>query len=360
MRIAHYYAHQFHRESGVTVSLSQWSRAQQDVGHDVVWLNDGQGVTCSPEFPTITVRHTGSRRLTSAPIGLAKYVADFDLVYLHEGWTLSHLVAGRACRKAQTAYVLMPHGVYESGIRESLKPPRALRAGLERRLLEGALASHVFFPGEDRLVTDLAPSATTIIAPTGATLPPDTWRAGGDYVAWFGRYDPGHKGLDLLLQGLAAVAPDRRPQLRLRGYDYRGGKSVIMGMVNELALAPWVDVGDEIRGEDKLSFLLSASCYVHPSRWESHSVALLEVLGMGVPALVSSAIHIAPLLRDDGAAVLVDATVQAWAQALRELGGSGMPAGVGSRGRAFVANRLDWGIVMDRWRTQLTELGLPA
>jgi hypothetical protein len=49
---------------------------------------------------------------------------------------------------------------------------------------------------------------------------------------------------------------------------------------------------------------------VLPSRWESHSVACSKVLSLGIPSIVSSVLHVAPVLQRYDAAVLAtpDAT----------------------------------------------------
>ncbi|WP_235562008.1 glycosyltransferase [Marmoricola sp. Leaf446] len=140
-----------------------------------------------------------------------------------------------------------------------------------------------------------------------------------DVVLWFGRIDVRHKGLDLLLEALALVPPSGRPHMRLAGYDYQGGHKQLTELIDRLGLHAWVDVTGPILGEAKQSALANAGVYVHPSRWECHSIALLEALASGVPALVGRGAHISALLDDTGAAMIVDGTVEAWADALAQL-----------------------------------------
>ena len=54
------------------------------------------------------------------------------------------------------------------------------------------------------------------------------WDGGsGGYVLWLGRFDPEHKGLDLLLQALALLPSRERPTLRIHGPDWRGRKQKV-------------------------------------------------------------------------------------------------------------------------------------
>jgi glycosyltransferase involved in cell wall biosynthesis len=116
-----------------------------------------------------------------------------------------------------------------------------------------------------------------------------------------------------------------------------------------------IAVGGPISGSEKRHFLLESDGYILPSRWESHSVALLEALALGVPCLVSGALHIAPRLRRYDAAVLAMPNVGSLAEALVELGSA---AGIGARGREMVATEFSWHRAVDDLVPQLGTLGL--
>jgi glycosyltransferase involved in cell wall biosynthesis len=139
---------------------------------------------------------------------------------------------------------------------------------------------------------------------------------------------------------VSAIPEGRRPRLQLHGPDYKGGFSSVKQLIASLELDRWVEAGEAVSGPEKDTFLRRADGYVHPSRWESHSIALLENLALGVPCLVSEAIHIASGLERAHAALLVAPTVDGLADGLMQLSVS--EAGVGDRGRAFIASQLSW------------------
>ena len=116
-----------------------------------------------------------------------------------------------------------------------------------------------------------------------------------------------------------------------------------------------IEIGGPISGEEKRRFLLEANGYLLPSRWESHSVALLEALSLGIPCLVSSTLHIAPILRRFDAAILAAPDPSSLAKGLLSLREA---AAVGPRGRALVAKEFSWGQAVDRLIPQLENLGL--
>jgi glycosyltransferase involved in cell wall biosynthesis len=353
MRFVSYYSRAISDTSGVTAALWAWANALAAGGQEVLVVHAG-GARRSPDpalgvtrVPDVAVRHLGSGRATYVPVGLQRILRRGDVLLLHEGWVLSNYAAAVVARASRVPYIVVPHGVYEPGIRVSLKGPGRVRTTLERAMLERALAVHVFWDTESALVRDVAPRARMIVVPTGFTAVDQVWTGGGGYVSWLGRYDPVHKGLDLLLRGLASMDVEARPMLRMHGPDYNGGFAATRAIVDQLGLGPWVQLRGPVQGDDKQDFLVHADGYVHPSRWESHSIALLENLAIGVPTVVSSAIHIAPALRSAEAAIVAPDTAEGLA-----IGLQGLPAAVGTlreTGPAFVREELAWPVVTARF-----------
>src|SRR5207247_6721316 len=195
-----------------------------------------------------------------------------------------------------------------------------------------------------------------ITVPTGFEVPAHEWRGGGGYIGWIGRVDPVHKGLDLLVGAIAQLAPQDRPTVRIRGYDYKGGIERLRQVIDARRVGKWVRIEGAIAGDEKLRFLLEADGYVHPSRWESHSIALLENLALGVPCLVSNAIHIARTLAQASAAVLTQLDERRMAQALVEFAAA--RTAVAARGRALIGNAFSWPALVPRFDASLARLGL--
>jgi glycosyltransferase involved in cell wall biosynthesis len=365
MRFVHYYPAAM-ADSGVTVALWGWASALARAGFESVVLHAGAPVggettesfvtSRVPSIPGWKIAHRGRGRLTRYPVGLARHLQAGDILVLHEGWVTGNIVAAESAWRAGVPYIVMPHGVYEPAWRGYLRQPRVVREAIERRVLTRAAAVHLFFQSEEAAVRALAPDATVIVAPTGVEIPERQWRGGGGYLAWVGRYDPTHKGLDLLIDAVSRMPSDRRPRIAMRGYDYRDGLATLR---RQLAGRPDLDgtiaIGGTISGDEKRDFLLDADGYVMPSRWESHSVALLEVLSLGIPSVVSETLHIAPLLRRYDAAVVTSLDAPSLAAALEAFAGA---AAVGARGRAMAATEFSWPRAVDDLVAQLTALKL--
>jgi glycosyltransferase involved in cell wall biosynthesis len=353
--------------SGVTYALWSWARAQAAAGAEVHVLHAPQGEPTSdvpfvskdfhPAVTTQCVPHRGRHRMTLRPIRLDRYLGRRDLLVLHTGWVPGNLLAAAAARRAGVPYIVMPHGVYERLWTTYLRGPRRIRDYFERRFLERAAAVHVFFDSEIDDIKALAPGATFFTVPTGFDLPRDRWAGGGGgYLAWMGRIDPVHKGLDMLVRAIARLTPGERPALHFRGYDYKGGVAGLQRLIAEHGLGNWVRLEPAVAGAEKARFMHEADGYVHPSRWECHSIALLEHLALGVPCVVSNTIHIARALERSRAAVLAAPCEPDLAAALTRLPSE--RRGVAERGRALIGEAFNWGTLVPQFQRALARLGL--
>jgi glycosyltransferase involved in cell wall biosynthesis len=348
MRFVSYYPRAVSDASGVTEALWGWAAALVDAGHEVTVLHAG-GERRSPDASHIRpglldreIPHRGSGRTTHRPVGLDRHLRPSDVLVLHEGWVMSNIVAARAARRVGAPYVVVPHGVLEPGIRAMLKPPRRLRSLVERSVLEHAAAIHTFFESEGPLVRAIAPrTPPLIVAPIGFDVGEERWVGGGGYLAWIGRYDPTHKGLDVLIDAVALLEPGERPVVELRGPDFNGGFARTRDQIARLGLEQWVHAEGPVRGDEKAEFLRQSDGYLMPSRWEGYGIALVENLAMGAPCLVSDAIHLAGPLAAANAAVLAPPTAEGLAAGLRRLAAAD-PAVLGDKGRSFVRATFGW------------------
>ena len=351
MRVVHYYP-TAPAPSGVTASLLGWAEATQAQGTQTLVLYASGAGSPTTEVENRAIAHWGRGRQTRVPVGLAEELRAHDILVLHEGWVNSNYFAAAVARSRRVPFILFPQGVYEPGIRRGLKG-EGIRRLAERAVLKSALAVHLSFESEIPLARALYDGVSTLVAPTGAVIPEAQWAGGAGYVAWFGRYEPTHKGLDYLLYAIHCLPPRSRPQVLLRGYDFLGGKGRVISMVSDLGLAKWVEVGPRIDGAEKSAFLQGADLYVHPSRWESHSVALIEALALGVPTVVSDRIRAAQILRSYAAASVVHLDPKGMSTAIIA---SSNDRHLGASGRRFVETYLSWPRVAASFLHQLHQL----
>ncbi len=356
MRILQYHPRALIGDGGITNSVRRLSDSMAAAGAKpaIVYARSSRQPPPGP-VDWIPVRH---RRLgpLQIPVDLARALHGADILVLNSAWTAHNVRAGAAARRQGVPYVLADRGAYDPSI---LRRRRRLKqlwwTALERELVLRARALHVFFRSQQASLRQLGYQGPVIVAPNGVQVPDGhRWDGGsGGYLLYVGRFDPEHKGLDLLVRALAALPADRRPQLHMHGPDWRGGKQRLVALVEDLRLQPWVSIGPAVHGEDKWRLMTAARGFVYPSRWEGFGNAPAEAAGLGVPVLTTP-YPLGRHLEDHGAAIVTEADPGALAEGLETLA-RGMPD-VGRRAAALIQETFTWEAVAATWLDQIAVL----
>ena len=314
MRIAHYYARYLTHPSGVTSSIESWATVIGKSSDRGLAVQDIVAARVAPHgrthfsSRTRTPPHFGWSRRTWIPLTAMHWIRSYDLIYIHEGWTISNLVVALCARLLGKPVVLMPHGAYAAEIVNHLRL-RAFQISIERCTLSLVSAVHFFYDSEaSEAFTLLRVDRPYWAIPNGAPMVPadERWSGDSNYWVWLGRFSVYHKGLDRLIARWSEL-DSPQPMLRLIGPDYFGGKRHVQELVDRYGVRDVVSIEPAIIDTSQIYRILSAARgYLHPSRWESCSITLLESLAVGTPTVVSSAIHAAPKLSDLGVIREVD------------------------------------------------------
>jgi glycosyltransferase involved in cell wall biosynthesis len=358
MRIVHYYPRAVVGDGGMTRAVRLLARSMQRAGAEVVIAYDGAGSQAPPtdDVTWHPVRHRGPKHLrVPDSASLAEALRDADLVVVHSGFTQHNVAAATIARRHGVAYVVAPRGAYDPHIffrRQVLK--KLWWRSFEYPMVKRARAVHLFFADQTADLERLGYHGPTLVAPNGVEPPPGMqWDGGtGGYLLWLGRFDPQHKGLDVLVRALATVPRETRPTLRLVGPDWRDGRERITALVGELHLEEWVSVEPALYGDEKWSALRSATGFVYPSRWEGFGNSVAEAASLGVPLLVTP-YPFGRLLHRRGGAVLALPTVEGLAEGLQAVGGA---ATLGARAQQIVLDEMSWDRVGESWLKQAEAL----
>jgi glycosyltransferase involved in cell wall biosynthesis len=360
VKVVRYYPRALNGDGGMTAAVHSWSRAAAMLGAQVSILYDeapSHGPT--PPVEGVTLRAIKHRRVggLSMPVAFAESLRGADVLVLHSGWTSHNLVAAAIARRLGIPYVLEPRGAYDPHIiRRRFRTKTLWWHAAERRMVSKSLAVHVFFSSEREHLARLGYRGQVIVAPNGVHVPPgQKWDGGsGGYLLWLGRFDPEHKGLDLLLDAMATIPAELRPLLRLHGPDWRGRKQHVVEMVAARGLRDSVLIGRAVRGEEKRELQLRARAFVYPSRWEAFGNSVAEVAALGVPVLTTR-YPLGVFLEERDAAVACESNPPALAVGIENVLAPGA-ASLGAQARNVVESELRWESVAESWLAQVTPL----
>lgn len=356
MRVVRYYPRALLGDGGLTGAVRRWSETLAQLGAQAVIAYDGDiDPPWNSSVEWVKVRHVG-RSYARVPVGVDEVFRGADLVVLHSGWVSHGVRAAAAARSLGVPYLLEPRGAYDPMILDRKAAMKKLWWTLwERRLVMNARAIHVFFESQRSHVRALGYPGPFVVASNGIDSPAVSWDGGsGGYILWLGRFDPQHKGLDLLIEGVGRIPEKERPHLRLHGPDWRGRKHGVVEKVRDIGLDPWIEVGPPVYGDEKVEVLSKAAGFVYPSRWEGCGNSVLEAVAMGVPTLVTP-YPLGEVLASRGGAFLADASPAGMAEGLPKLTTSDAAA-VGRRGAEVVRDEFSWPIVVRSWLSQLETL----
>ncbi|MFI5313141.1 MAG: glycosyltransferase [Candidatus Dormibacteria bacterium] len=353
VRVAQYYPRALTGDGGMTRAIHRLSQTMQAHGADTRIICDA-GPLPPPTEGEVCWRSIPHRRIAGRvfpdPAQLARALRGADVLILNSAWTLHNVVAAAVARRLAVPYIIAPRGAYDPRIRGRHRIAKdAWWLAAERHLLGRSLAVHLFFESEWPHLQQLGYRGQVIVAPNGVDVPSDIrWDGGSDRtVLWLGRFDPEHKGIDILLRAIELIPPPDRPRVRLCGPDWRGRKRTVAQLVGQLELGPWVTVAEPIHGREKLELMARASAFVYPSRWEGFGNSVAEAASVGAPVLVTP-YPLGRFLASRGAAVMAAPTPAELAAGLTTVLSPAW-SDAGARARQVAAECFNWDMVAQRW-----------
>lgn len=292
---------------GVTVAVWSWAKALKVAGHDVSVIYDISQIADQPLIvegvSAIGIRHRLNGRWLY-PLGIRSYLSRDSVLIVHSAFLACNLIAALNAFSVGAKVIFVPHGAYDHAARQRKYSLKRLWLNFEIPIIKRSTAVHAFIDTETPSISEIAPDVPIVVAPTPIEIPQDMrWEGGGGYIAWFGRYDIEHKGLDLLFDAYSRIPASLRIPIYLRGRNSTNTLEEVVSLADKFGLSDIVQVGGPIEGDDKIKFIQKADFFVMPSRWESFGIALFEALALGVPAIVSDRAAFSSRLKVSNAAV---------------------------------------------------------
>jgi glycosyltransferase involved in cell wall biosynthesis len=163
-------------------------------------------------------------------------------------------------------------------------------------------------------------------------LPPEAF-----ILLYLGRLDVWVKGLDFVVEAVSCLPPGLL-RLVFAGPDWQGGKAALEKLANQLGCRDRLHFIEPVYGDRKWALLRLADIFISPSRKEAFSVAVAEAMAAGRPVITSTAINLAPELREHDAALLVRPAREPLAKAIGVLqADEQLREGLGARAATWVA-----------------------
>ena len=109
-------------------------------------------------------------------------------------------------------------------------------------------------------------------------------------IAFIGRYDINHKGLDILIKSIRKIKNellDNGIKINLYGSDFKNGKKYLLKKVKKYNLVNICSINNPIFGEEKKKVLENTDIFIATSRFEGHPMAVIEAMAYGIPCILT-------------------------------------------------------------------------
>ena len=297
MRVGLVCPYSFNVPGGVQAHVADLARTLIALGHHVSVLapgDDSEGSTDFPDFVvpsgrSLPIPYNGSvARLSFGPVSYTKVrrwirAGRFDVLHVHEPVApslsfLALLVADGPI--VATFHTANPRSRWLNALSGMLQPFMEKITG---RIAVSELARQVQVEhlGGDAVII---PNGVDVQFFAGATPLPGYPRTGGT-VGFIGRFDESRKGMDVLLDALRVLVPDRSGlQLLVAGSGDEKDLREAAGPQLQGALKLLGRVSDQ----DKAAMLKSLDVYCAPNiGGESFGIILTEAMSAGTPVVAS-------------------------------------------------------------------------
>ena len=357
-------AHLDHRFGGLTTSLPPFCEALEATGKykaelaafcadDEVYSGSG----CPAVFPFGRLRWMVDSGLRSK---LANLIRKSDAVHIHGIWQEHSAWASHFARDAGKPYLIAAHGMLEPWAFQSKGWKKKLYWQLlEKPRFAQAQCLRALTKAEGEQFRALGLRVPVAVIPNGVTIPqamtPEPFferfptLRGQRILLFLGRIHP-KKGVHMLCQTWAKMRrefPDAH--LVMAGPDLDGIQAELEAQVNRDGAASQVTFTGMLRGEEKWGALSAATVFLLPSYSEGFSMAVLEALGAGLPAILSKQCYF-PEVEQYRCGWVIEANAASVETAIRECMGLSAAErhGMSDRARRLIAERFSWPVIGER------------
>jgi glycosyltransferase involved in cell wall biosynthesis len=291
-----------------------------------------------------------------------------DVLHVHGIWEYANIQLSRMAQHAGIPYVISVRGMLDHWpMNQRFWKKRAYLRFAGRAWLRGARAIHLTADDELAQARRFFPPSLGMVIPNLVNLAPFVSPASADLaesrfnlvrnnrlrVLFLSRLHP-VKGLDVLLEA-AALLKERHSPVSLQVAGDGDVKYVedMKRLARRLALTENdVTFLGSVHGELKYSLLRASDILALPSQHENFGMVFVEALASGVPVVTTTNVCLRSELQATGAAVIVDRSAKAFADAIaRFIVSKDEILRMGALGRAWVFRDLDKRHLIRRFET---------
>jgi glycosyltransferase involved in cell wall biosynthesis len=263
-----------------------------------------------------------------------KDIKNFDIIHLHEVYTLMHVWAAILINNYKIPYVISAHGTVNL-VREAgrIKRKRLFNLFFGRRMLADAMKVIALTAYEKSVYRQMnVPLEKIAVIPNGinvdefSNLPPksvfrDKYKIKNNIriLLYMGRVHP-KKGIELLIKAIKILIKIRKDLLLVISgpVEDKNYYNCLRDLISKFKLEKDILILDALSHQEKLSAFVAADIFVLTSYGEGLPISLLEAAASGLPLLISKGCNL-PQVEKYHAGKVVDSTVDSIVSGIKKI-----------------------------------------
>lgn len=292
MNVLHYAGIRENMSSGVSVIVPEIVNAQSEL-MNVCFYNYGESsFEISKNILVLDGQSNDDYHTFSPPFNKP------DIVVFHSPYGIKRSIHISAMlRKEKIPYVIVPHGCFSAEALEKKKIKKWIANKVFfKKMFQGASVIQFLSMGEREASIY---KEKGIIVPNAVQMPINVSRnenGTGIQIAFVGRKDIYHKGLDLLIEACGYIHNELRKKnvhIYLYGPYENNNEFEIKALISENGLEDIMYDCDPIYGKEKENVFLKTDVIALTSRFEGLPGIVLEAWAYGCPTLLTSGSNMA-------------------------------------------------------------------
>lgn len=273
-----------------------------------------------------------------------------DIVVFHECYRIQYIKIAKELKEIGVPYVIIPHGELSNNAQKKkwLKK-KVANLLIFNWFINGACGIQLLSETE---LKNTKFGRNKFIGTNGITIPKrkkEKFSQGGLKFIYIGRLDVYHKGLDLMIQGIARCAEylrNNRCTFDIYGPDILGRLEQVKKIVKDNQVEDIIKLHNPVFGEEKERLLLEADIFIQTSRFEGMPMGILEALSYGIPCFITEGTTVRSLIEENGAGWGAMTSVESISDTLYNLQATNEGLEIMSRNARHIAEQyFDWSSV---------------
>lgn len=226
-------------------------------------------------------------------------VKDIDIVHFHGVWNNYNIIAGKYLNKINKPYIITAHCGYSvDRLKQSNYWAKLLYHHLfQKRFYEKAAGIHALSREETTDILRYCQNKNIFVVPNGIDMelfnhaysPKSNNKI---KIGYLGRLSV-EKNIDGLINSIALLPQNIKENIELSLIGPLDKFSVrYQHLVKKLELSDIIKFVGPIYGEQKFEYLEEMDFYIHPAHSDVISIAVIEVLAIGLPSVLTRTSHL--------------------------------------------------------------------